>query len=434
MRQLIRTVAAFGFLTATIGSASAIDIQEVTSPGGIKAWLVSDSTVPLVAVDFAFAGAGSSQDPDDKTGRANLLSAMLDEGAADYDSVAFQTALRDNAVRLSFDPSRDQFYGDMRVISANLERGFDLLALALNEPRFEDEAMRRMQASIIASLRREQTDPDSIAGRLWSRTAFPDHPYGRPANGTPESIAAMTREDLEAALTGFGKDNLVISVVGDVDAETLGPLLDRAFGDLPDTATLTPVPEVEAATGQTASEVIATPQTSIRFGGPGIARKDEDFIPAYVMNHILGGGSFSSWLFEEVREKRGLAYSVYSYVAPFDHTAIFGGGTATRNDRAMEAVEVIMAQLQRMATEGPTEAELDDAKAYLTGSYALRFGSSNSTARQLLAIQLEDLGKDYIDRRNSLIEAVTLADVRRAAARILGEGKPTVAVVGAPAE
>ena len=434
MRQLIRTVAAFGFLTATIGSASAIDIQEVTSPGGIKAWLVSDSTVPLVAVDFAFAGAGSSQDPDDKTGRANLLSAMLDEGAADYDSVAFQTALRDNAVRLSFDPSRDQFYGDMRVISANLERGFDLLALALNEPRFEDEAMRRMQASIIASLRREQTDPDSIAGRLWSRTAFPDHPYGRPANGTPESIAAMTREDLEAALTGFGKDNLVISVVGDVDAETLGPLLDRAFSGLPDTATLTPVPEVEAATGQTASEVIATPQTSIRFGGPGIARKDEDFIPAYVMNHILGGGSFSSWLFEEVREKRGLAYSVYSYVAPFDHTAIFGGGTATRNDRAMEAVEVIMAQLQRMATEGPTEAELDDAKAYLTGSYALRFGSSNSTARQLLAIQLEDLGKDYIDRRNSLIEAVTLADVRRAAARILGEGKPTVAVVGAPAE
>ncbi|WP_075219853.1 M16 family metallopeptidase [Acuticoccus yangtzensis] len=434
MRQLIRTVAAFGFLTATIGSASAIDIQEVTSPGGIKAWLVSDSTVPLVAVDFAFAGAGSSQDPDDKTGRANLLSAMLDEGAADYDSVAFQTALRDNAVRLSFDPSRDQFYGDMRVISANLERGFDLLALALNEPRFEDEAMRRMQASIIASLRREQTDPDSIAGRLWSRTAFPDHPYGRPANGTPESIAAMTREDLEAALTGFGKDNLVISVVGDVDAETLGPLLDRAFGGLPDTATLTPVPEVEAATDQTASEVIATPQTSIRFGGPGIARKDEDFIPAYVMNHILGGGSFSSWLFEEVREKRGLAYSVYSYVAPFDHTAIFGGGTATRNDRAMEAVEVIMAQLQRMATEGPTEAELDDAKAYLTGSYALRFGSSNSTARQLLAIQLEELGKDYIDRRNSLIEAVTLADVRRAAARILGEGKPTVAVVGAPAE
>ncbi|RAH99506.1 peptidase M16 [Acuticoccus sediminis] len=433
MRILSSTIAAIGFLTATIGSASAIDIQQVTSPGGIKAWLVSDDTVPLVAVDFAFAGAGSAQDPEDKPGRANLLSSMLDEGAADYDSVAFQTALRDSAVRLSFDPSRDHFYGDMQVISANLERGFDLLSLALNEPRFEQEAMGRMQAAIVSSLRRELTDPDAIAGRLWSETAFPHHPYGRPANGTPESIAAMTRDDLVAARGTFGKDNLMVSVVGDIDADTLGPLLDRAFGALPDHAALTPVPDVEAATGQTANEQIATPQTSIRFGGPGIARKDPDFIPAYVMNHILGGGAFSSWLFEEVREKRGLAYSVYSYIAPYDHTAVFGGGTATRNDRAMETVDVILQQLQRMANEGPTEAELEDAKAYLTGSYALRFGSSNSTARQLLAIQLEDLGIDYIDGRNALIEAVTLDDVRRAASRILGEGKPTVAVVGAPA-
>lgn len=435
MRIVQASIAAIGFLVATIGSAQAIDIQTVTSPGGIQAWLVSDDTVPLVAVDFAFTGAGASQDPEGKPGRANLLSAMLDEGAAEYDSVAFQTALRDNAVRLSFDPSRDHFYGDLRIISTNLERGFDLVSLALTEPRFDEEAMRRMQASLIASLRRELADPDTIASRLWAATAFPNHPYGTPANGTPESIAALTRDDLVAAhRDGFAKDNLVVAVVGDVDAETLGPLLDRAFGALPDSADLTPVADIEAATGETANAVISTPQTAIRFGGPGIARQDPDFIPAYVMNHILGGGSFSSWLFEEVREKRGLAYSVYSYVAPFDHTAIFGGGTATRNDRAMEAVEVILEQLERMAQQGPTEEELADAKAYLTGSYALRFGSSNSTARQLLAIQLEDLGLDYIDNRNALIEAVTLAQVRRAASRILGEGKPTVALVGAPPE
>ncbi|UOM33364.1 pitrilysin family protein [Acuticoccus sp. I52.16.1] len=433
MRILTSTLAAIGLLTATIGSASAIDIQEVTSPGGIKAWLVSDDTVPLVAVDFAFAGAGSAQDPEDKTGRASLLSSMLDEGAADYDSVAFQTALRDSAVRISFDPSRDHFYGDMQVISANLERGFDLLSLAVTQPRFDEEALGRMKAALIANLRRELNDPDTIAGRLWAETAFPGHPYGRPANGTPESLGTMTRDDLVAAQQTFGKDNLMVAVVGDIDAATLGPLLDRAFGDLPDTAAITPVADIEAATGQTANVAIPTPQTSIRFGGPGIPRHDDDFVPAYVMNHILGGGAFSSWLFEEVREKRGLAYSVYSYVVPFDHAAVFGGGTATRNEKAMEAVEVILQQLERMAEDGPTEAELDDAKAYLTGSYALRFGSSNSTARQLLAIQLEFLGLDYIDTRNAMIEAVTLQDVRRAAGRILGEGKPTVAVVGAPA-
>ncbi|WP_420394568.1 M16 family metallopeptidase [Acuticoccus sp.] len=433
--RLVRRAFAAGFVLATtIGSASAIDIQEVTSPGGIHAWLVSDDTVPLVAMDFAFAGAGAAQDPTGKAGRANLLSTMLDEGAADLDSVAFQTALRDDAVRLSFEPSRDHFYGNVSVISSNLDRGMDLLAMALTEPRFDEEAISRMRASITANLRREQNDPDTIASHLWSATAFPNHPYGTPSNGTLESVAGLGSDDLAAAHSaGFAKDNLVVAVVGDVDAATLGPMLDRAFGDLPDAADLTPVADVEPAVGATAVEALETPQTAIRFGGPGLARDDPDFIPAYVMNHILGGGSFSSWLFEEVREKRGLAYSVYSYVAPFDHSAIFGGGTATRNDRAEEAVAVILEQIGRMASEGPTEEELGEAKAYLTGSYALRFGSSSSTARQLLAIQLDDLGIGYIDERNDLVEAVTLDDVRRSAARILGEGKPTFALVGPPA-
>jgi len=229
----------------------------------------------------------------------------------------------------------------------------------------------------------------------------------------------------------IARDNLFVAVVGDIDAETLRPLLDAAFGALPETAALTPVSAVEPATGLTVTETLDTPQTAIRFGGPGLVREDPDFIPAFVMNHILGGGTFSSWLFEEVREKRGLAYSVYSYMAPFEHTAVFGAGTATRNDQTDEAIEVILAQFRKMASEGPTEAELADAKAYLTGSYALRFGSSSSIARQLLFIQIEDLGIDYIDRRNALIEAVTLEDVRRAASRIFGNERPTVAIVGA---
>ncbi|MEM0906282.1 MAG: pitrilysin family protein [Pseudomonadota bacterium] len=429
-RSLNRAIVGTLILLFGAGSAFAIEIQEVVSERGIKAWLVSDDTVPLIAVDVAFKGAGSAQDPDGKAGRANIMAALLDEGAGDLDSVAFQTAMQDNAVRLGFDATRDHLYGDMRALSASIGTGFELMRLALMTPRFDETALNRIRAQVSNGLRNDLNNPDAVAARLWSRTAFPDHPYGVPSKGTLDTVAALSREDMIAAHENvIAKDNLIVSVVGAIDAQTLAPLLDAAFGDLPEKSTLTPVPAVEPAQGVTVSEALNTPQASIRFGGLGLMREDPDFIPAFVMNHILGGGTFSSWLFDEVREKRGLAYSVYSYMAPFEHTAVFGAGTATRNDQADEAISVIMAQFDKMANEGPTEQELIDAKAFLTGSYALRFGSSSSIARQLLFLQLEELGMDYIDNRNGLIEAVSLEDVRRAASRILGQGKPTVAVV-----
>ncbi|MEM8853865.1 MAG: pitrilysin family protein [Pseudomonadota bacterium] len=429
-RQCAMLVA--GFVFAAVGSAHAIEIEEVTSPGGITAWLVSDDTVPVVAVDVAFANAGASQDPDQKAGRANLMAALLDEGAGDLDSVAFQTVLQDKAVRLSFTATRDHLYGDLRTLSTSIEDGFDLMRLALMEPRFDEASIERLRAQIVSRLRRDMQDPNAVVARLWSRTAFPGHPYATPSNGTVDSVGSLTRDDLVAAhRDGIGKDNLFISVVGDIDAQTLGPLLDKAFADLPETAGLTDVAPVIPRTGLKVSDTLPSPQTAIRFGAPGLEREDPDFIPAFVMNHILGGGAFSSWLFEEVREKRGLAYSVYSYIAPYEHTSLFGGGTATRNDQVDEALAVIRAQFARMAEEGPTEEELADAKAFLTGSYALRFGSSSSIARQLLFIQIEDLGMDYVSRRNGLIEAVTLEDVRRAAKRIFSDGEPTIAIVGA---
>ncbi|WMS44847.1 pitrilysin family protein [Acuticoccus sp. MNP-M23] len=430
-RYLNRAIVVASFVFLGAGSAWAIDIQEVTSTRGITAWLVSDDTVPVVAVDVAFEGAGSAQDPEGKAGRANILASLLDEGAGDLDSVAFQTALQDNAVRLGFESSRDDLYGDMRALTSSVEKGFDLLALALTEPRFDDEALNRMRAQVITGLRRDINDADAVVSDLWARTAFPGHPYGTPSSGTIESVSALTREDfVEAHRNVIAKDNLFVAVVGDIDAETLKGLLDKAFGDLPDHANLTAVADIEPAAGVTVSESLDTPQTSIRFGGVGIERDDDDFIPAFVMNHILGGGTFSSWLFDEVREKRGLAYSVYSYMAPYEHTAIFGAGTATRNDQAEEAIKVILSQFEKMATEGPTEDELAAAKAYLTGSYALRFGSSASIARQLLFLQTEGLGMDYIDNRNDLINAVTLDDVRRSARRVFGDTPPTVAIVG----
>ena len=430
-RGALAALATLGFVAfLPAAGAGATEIQRVTTPGGIEVWLVEDHTVPIVAVEFAFRG-GASQDPEGKTGLTNLLSTTLDEGAGDLDSRAFQGRLEDLAMRLSYDAGRDAFYGSLRTLAPNASDAFEMLRLSLNEPRFDAEPVERMKAQIISRLRRNATDPDHIANRETAALVFPGHPYGLPVDGTEDSVAALTPEDLGAQHRKlFSRSTLKIAVVGAIDAQTLTPLVDAAFGALPEATELTPVADIEPRSNVTKAIELDVPQTSIRFTLPGMKRKDPDFITAYVMNHILGGGSFSSWLYEEVREKRGLAYSVGSYLIPFDHAGLLMGMTGTRADRAQETVDIIDAQLKRMAEEGPTEEELAKAKAFLTGSYALRFDTSNKIANQLVGIQLDDLGIDYIEKRNSLIEAVTLEDVKRIARRLLGGVSPAVVTVG----
>ena len=409
-----------------------MDIQEVTSPGGIKAWLVEEHSVPLVAIRFAFHG-GSAQDPADKAGVANFMTAMLDEGAGDLKADAFQERMEDLATRMSFSEGRDTFYGSFQSLSENLNESADLLRLALTKPRFDDDAIERIRKQLLAGLAFAAKNPNRVAGRLWAETAFQGHPYGRPSNGTPETIAAVTADDLRAyARDVFARDNLEVAVVGDITAAHLGRLLDEVFGALPQKAKLAAVPEASLAAGKVKVAKMPVPQSVAVFGLPGLKRHDPDFVTAYVMNHILGGGGFSSKLMEEVREKRGLAYSVYSYLQPFDHAAILAGQVATKNDALAKSLEVIRSEIRQMAEKGPTQQELDDAKSYLTGSYPLRFDTNSKIASQLLAIQLEDLGIDYVNRRNAQIEAVTLDDVKRVAKRLLDPNRLIVAIAGKP--
>jgi zinc protease len=318
----------------------------------------------------------------------------------------------------------------MRTLAENRDIGFDLLRKAMTRPRFEAEAVDRMRRQAIAGLRRASKDPETIASEAFSRAVFPDHPYGRVANGTEATLTTITPADLKAHHQRlFAREGLTIAVVGAIDAKTLAGLLDQTFGALPAKADLKPVAAVVARAGVTSQISMPISQTVIRFGLPGITRQDADFIPAFVMNHILGGGSFSSWLFDEVREKRGLSYSVFSALSPLEHSGLFIGGAATRSDRAQESLDVIRAQIRRMATEGPSAEELAKAKAFLIGSYALRFDTSDKIAGQLLAIQMDALGIDYIERRNGLVEAVTLADIKRVAGRLLN-GELSVVTVG----
>lgn len=413
--------------------AHAMKIQQIKSPGGIDAWLVQEHAVPLIALRFVFEG-GSSQNPAGKEGLANFLSAMMDEGAGDLDSHKFQERMEELAFRMSFEDARDGFYGSFETLTANRDPSIEMLRLAVNQPRFDSDAVERVRRQLLSGLAFAAKNPNRVAGKAWSAQAFPGHPYGLPSDGTPESIGRITRDDLEGfRKRNFARDNLKVVAVGDINAEQLGALLDRVFGDLPTKAELMPVarttPEAKERVQVISMDV---PQSVVQFGAPGIPREDDDFMAAFVLNQILGGGGFASRLTEEVREKRGLAYSVYSYLQPYRRTAIFAGGVATKNEEVGRSLDVIRSELRRMANEGPTPEELKNAKDYLTGSFALRFDTNAKIANQLLGFLFEGYGIDYIDKRNALVNAVTLADVKRVAARLLKADELIVTVVGKP--
>lgn len=418
---------------ATASATQKSRIIEVVSPGGIKAWLVPDTTLPLIAMEFAFRG-GAAQDGTGKAGLANLTVSLLDEGAGTLDASAFQQAMADSAVDISFDASRDETRGSLRTLSENRDKAFELLRLAVTEPRFDAEAVERIRAAILASLRRASTDPNAIASKRWFELAFPNHPYGQPVNGTLESLPKLTQEEIVAfAKRTMARDNLHVAVVGDITPDELGKRLDEVFGKLPEKATLTPVADITPHKLGTQDVVqLDVPQSVVIMGTVGLDRNDPDFIPAFVIDHILGGSAFSSRLFKEVREERGLAYSVYSHFAPLDHSGLWFASTATKNETAGEAVGLISDNFRRILADGPTAEELKEAKSYLTGSYALRFDTSSKVAGQLLQIQLDDLGVDYIDKRNALVDAVSVEDIKRAAERLKGSKDALVVVVGKP--
>jgi zinc protease len=414
---------------------SGMKIQEVTSPGGIKAWLVESHANPLITIRFAFFG-GASQDAPSREGQAYFVTAMMNEGAGDLDAIAFQEREEALAMKMDFDAGRDVMLGRIQTLTENKDDVFDLVRLAMSQPRFDEDALERVRAQILAGLKFDENDPETVASLAWDRIAFQDHPYGRPVKGTKDSVAEISADDLRDYVRRvFARDKLAVAVVGDIDAEELGEVLDKLFGDLPERSDLVQVADAPPPLGPT-REVIAmdVPQSVAQFGLRGIPRDDDDFIPAYVLNYIIGGGGFSSRLMEEVREKRGLAYSVRSSLYPYMHGPVFIGHVATKNEAVGQSLSVIQNELERIAEQGPTAEELESAKAYLTGAYPLRFESSVSIASQLLWIQIEDLGIDYVDRRNALVDAVTMDDIKRVAKRLLTPDRLITTIVGKPVE
>ncbi|MEK9752444.1 MAG: pitrilysin family protein [Rhodospirillaceae bacterium] len=437
-RRLMAAPAAALFLLAVVvglvpTSAGAVQVERVLSPGGLVAWLVRDSTNPIINLRFAFRG-GAALDPVGKEGLASFVAGLLDEGAGEFDSKTFRQVLEDKAMRLGFDASKDSFGGYLRTLTRNRDEAFRLLKLSLTQPRFDDEPVSRVRAQTLVGIKQEAEDPHGVANRTLMQSLFPNHPYGRSSEGTEKSVEAITVADMKAFVARrLARDNLVIGAVGDITPEMLGKLVDDTFGTLPAKAAPWAVPEVTPAfTGKTIVVDKNVPQSAIMFADAGLKRDDPDFYAAYVLNHIFGSGGFTSRLYSEVREKRGLAYSVGTGLYPYDAAALTVGSVGTANARVGETLKVIADEWRRMAESGVTDKELTDAKTYQTGAFPLRFSSSGRIARMLVGMQLDNLGIDYLDKRNKLIEAVTKADIARLAKKLLDPKRLTVVVVGRP--
>jgi zinc protease len=424
-------------LAVTFASpAWATDVKEVTSPGGIKAWLVEEHALPLVAVKIAFKNSGTAYDAPGKEGRAAMTSAMLSEGAGDMDSRAFNEALENNAIQLGFAVDEDLFRASVESLSEHKDKAFSYLASALIHPRLDSVDIERVRSQTLSAITQQEQQPTYIMHEKWDHLAFGTHPYANPALGSRASVAKLGKADFSAVTQHYlTRENMLIGVVGDITPDELGKMLDANLANMP--VHYTPDVTLKDVTlPATAQQIVIDhdiPQTVIMFGAQGLKRSDPDYFAAYVMNHILGGsGSLTARLGQEIREKRGLAYSVYSQLDPMLNGATWRGGFSTRNEKVGEALGVMRATLKEYAANGPTAKEMADAKKYLTGSFVLGLDSNGDISNYLVSMQLNHLGRDYFDTRNAMIDKVSIADAKAAAARIADPAKMIVVMVGKP--
>ncbi|HJQ58869.1 MAG TPA: pitrilysin family protein [Vineibacter sp.] len=436
LRRGRAAIAALAMVAGLAAPATAIEIKALTTPAGIALWLVEDRTAPVISISFSFEG-GSGQDPAGKEGLAQLMAALLDQGAGTLDAAAFKSRQDDLSARLGFGVSVDRFSGTVRTLRDYREESVALLRLALREPRFDADAIQRARRQFVSGLRSKEQSPNSVAGRTLSRAIFGEHAYGRPADGTIAGIEAITAEDLRAqAGRQFARDRLKLAIVGDVTAAEAIALVDRAFGDLPASTGPAEVPAWTPAAGRPGGRTLVVerdvPQSVVMIAMPGVKRDDPDWYPAMIMNHVLGGGGFAGRLMNEVREKRGLAYGAYSRLSTYRGAGLLTASLATANERVAQSLQITREQLALMAKEGVSDAELADAKAYLNGSLALAMDSTGAIAGLLHSMLLDGLGPEHLVRRKQLIDKVTREDVLRVARRILREDDAVTVVVGKP--
>ncbi len=418
-------------LSAVVAVAET-NIQQVTTKGGITVWLVDEPSIPFVALEVAFKG-GASLDAPEKMGATYLMAGLLEEGSSDMDASAFSRATEELAASFGFDASRNSVSISARVLKENQDEALGLLKQAITNPTFSDASFERVRKQVEAIVKSNLSSPQKIASSALNAIAYPSHVYSQPLEGTLETVAGLTVEDMRVAhKNAMAKDRIFVSVVGDIRAEDVGPMVDRLVEDLPDTGKALPEKTEFKASGGITVVDYNTPQTVALWAHAGIDIEHPDFFAAYLMNHVMGGSAFSSRLTMEVREKRGLTYGVYSYLASQEYADSYVGSVSSSNDRIKTAIDVIKEEWRKMADNGVTQEELDAAKKYLTGAYPLRFDGNGQIASLLVGMQMNGYPIDYPKTRNNKVNAVTLSDVNRVAKELLRPEAMRFVVVGKP--
>jgi zinc protease len=414
-------------------AARAITVRTVAGPSGVETWLSEEHALPMIAANISFP-AGSAYDPTDKPGLANMTASLIDEGAGDLASDAFKQALESRGIRFAAQADRDYIEVTLTTLKENADEAFRLAALAFGHARFDPEAVERVRAEILASLKQEDEDPSRAAVKNWYGTYFGTHPYGRPPQGTPAGIAPIKPEDIKAfAADHFVRGGIKVAVSGDINEVQLKKYLQQLFTSLP--AKIVPAAAKPSSLGTPGTRTVvrneAAPVAIFGFAGP--MRADPDFIPAFVTNYIFGGGSFSARLMDEVRDKRGLTYGISTQLEDFRAASIIVGNVQSDKTKILTALDVTKSEMARFAKDGATQKELDDAKTYLTGSFPLGLDSNAKIARTLNAYQRSGLAADYVVKRNGLIQAVTLNQVNAMAKKYYDPAKLVIVIAGTPA-
>lgn len=432
---LIALLIFFG-LSAQAAGDKFLPIKEMKTPGGLTAWTVEDNSLPVVVVKFSFLDSGSANDPEELQGLARLLSNTMDEGAGDLDSETFQKTLADNSITLTFNAARDTFGGTLKTLTRNQDKAFELLALAVNAPRFDEEPVARMRDGNVTRIKSALSEPDWMAARLINDKAFQGHPYAKNSGGTLSSLGKITPADLRKFKeTYLTQDRLMISAVGDIKPEALGPALDKIFGKLPKTGPANAIKDSSTANG---GKIYLfqqpIPQTMIQIMLPAFDRKDKDYYALQMMNYIYGGAGFGSRLMSTAREQKGLTYGIYSGVQDYRHADTLSITTSTKTESTAEMLKIVGDEMTKMQTEKVSDKELADAKSFIVGSMPLALDSTNAIADMVLNLREENLPIDYLDHFADYMRAVTSEDIQRVAKRVLKPEAMTTVLVGQPAD
>jgi len=432
-----RIIAAALWLCTSSVAHAAITVETTSVGHGVKVWYAQNPSAPVVDVVLSFEGAGSASDPEGKGGRAAFAASMLTEGAGSLDSVAFRRALDEKAISLSVNTSDDRLQIHVYCLREHAKRAGELLALALSKPLLAEADQARMKSDITSLLARLNERPGYIAGRLLSNRAFKGHPYANASYGDAASVAALNANDVKDFMrTYITRGNVMVAASGDVDASLLDDMLEPVVDALADNdaGAVSVTQTTLSGSGEMLRQTLPVPQTTVLFAAPAIARDDARFYAQYLLNYILGGSALFSRLGEEVRQKKGLVYSIDTDLDMKRGAAVISGALATRNATADEAIAQVKSVLEGIYKTGVTTQECEDAKNHALGAFARTLDGSSAVTNMLMTMQIHQLGEDYIEQRASLFGKVSCGDINAVASEILNPANFLFAVVGGSAD